>query len=187
MDLIDTYLPTYHFSEKHALNVSSTPEHVMAAVLNYRPDNDYLFRSAITLRELPIRLLDRLQGKDFASRKPFNMENFTILEQRSDQDIVFGLAGKFWSSDYGQTPLVDADDFFAFSEPASAKLALSFSIERLGNRSTRLRTETRILCLDKNAQRKFAPYWYLIRPVSGLIRLRMLKSIGQHAQHSLKV
>ncbi|MFP1731582.1 hypothetical protein ACLEEB_07760 [Lonsdalea quercina] len=183
MDLIDTYLPTYHFSEKHALDVPSTPEHVMAAVLNYRPDNDFLFRNAITLREMPIRLFDRLQGRNFRSRKPFNMENFTLLEQRNNQDIVFGLAGKFWRSDYGQTPLVDAEDFFAFSEPASAKLTLSFSIDRLDNASIRLRTETRVLCLDKDARKKFAPYWYLIRPVSGLIRLRMLTSISQNAQH----
>lgn len=187
MDLIDQYLPACHFSENHSLDVAATPEHIMAAVLSYRPDNDYLFRSAITLRELPIRLYDRMKGKDFAYRKPFNMDNFTMLEQRSDQDVVFGLAGKFWRSDYGQTTLVDAADFLAFNEPGSAKLALSFSIERLSNTSSRLRTETRVLCLDNTAQRKFAPYWYIIRPVSGLIRLRMLKSISQDAQHKANV
>lgn len=182
MNLIDKYLPTYHFNEKHSLNISSKPEDIITAVLNYRPDNDLIFRYAMTLRELPIRIFDLLKGKNFAFRKPFSMENFTLLEQKNNQEIVCGLAGKFWKSDYGQTTIVDAADFLTFCEPASAKLILSFTIDELSKTSTRLITETRVLCLDKTAKRKFAPYWYLIRSVSGLIRLRMLKSISQSAQ-----
>ncbi|SEA49031.1 hypothetical protein [Variovorax sp. YR216] len=39
-------------------------------------------------------------------------------------------------------------------------------------------TETRVQCVDRSALRHFTPYWWVIRPVSGLIRRRLLARIG---------
>ena len=36
--------------------------------------------------------------------------------------------------------------------------------------------------LDAAALRSFRPYWYLIRPVSGMIRRRMLRTIAQRCR-----
>ncbi|WP_182419867.1 hypothetical protein [Bartonella sp. HY038] len=49
------------------------------------------------------------------------------------------------------------------------------------NRFT-LQTKTRVFCPDGESRRRFAPYWYFIRPVSGLIRKRMLKAIKQQSE-----
>lgn len=179
--LNDKYLPVWHFSEKHSLTIAAPPADVMAAILAYRPDNDRFIRGAIALRELPIRLMDSLQRRDNSSRKAFNLDNFTLLEQRDDRQLAFGLAGKFWQPDYGQVAVNDADAFQAFHQPGAAKLVLSYHLEQQADHYTRLTTETRVFCLDKQAQRKFTPYWYLIRPVSGLIRLRMLRSVSKMA------
>jgi len=46
---------------------------------------------------------------------------------------------------------------------------------------TRLLTETRVHCVDAGARRRFTPYWWLIRPVSGLIRRRLLARIDDAA------
>lgn len=185
MPLNDSYLPVYHFSEKHALNIAAPQANVMAAVLEYRPDNDRFFRGAIALRELPIRLFDRIQRRTATPRKAFSLDNFTLLEQRDNQELVFGLAGKFWQPDYGQVAVSDAQDFQQFNEPGAAKLVLSHRLEKLDENHTRLTTETRVFCLDKEARKKFTPYWYLIRPVSGLIRLRMLHSVSKIARANL--
>lgn len=181
LHLNEKYLPIYHFSEKHALNISATQADVMAAVRDYQPGEDPFFRCAIILRELPIRILDRMQRRTGMPRQPFGMDNFTLLEQRDNQELAFGLAGRFWKSDYGQEKVIDAEAFLAFSAPSAAKLVLSFTAEKLDETHTQLTTETRVLCLDKEARRKLAPYWYLIRPVSGLIRLRMLSAIRRSA------
>lgn len=154
----------------------------MAEVINYRPEDDAFFRWAISLRELPGRLLDQIQGRVTQPRASFGMDNFTLLEQQDYQELAFGLAGQFWKADYGQAPLSDAEAFLAFCEPASARLLLSFRAQKLDNSHTRLTTETRIFCQDPQAKRKFTPYWYLIRPVSGLIRQRMLRTISQRAR-----
>lgn len=179
MQLNEKYLPTFHFNERHALNIAASQADVMAAALDYRPESDLIFRCAIAARELPMRMLDLLKRGRGTSQPAFGMDNFTLLEQRGDQELAFGLAGKFWKPDYGQAPVMDAADFLAFCEPGAAKLVLSFAAEKLDESHTRLRTETRVFCMDDEAQRKFAPYWYLIRPVSGLLRRRMLVSIRQ--------
>ncbi|EGH05146.1 hypothetical protein PSYAE_24927, partial [Pseudomonas amygdali pv. aesculi str. 0893_23] len=54
---------------------------------------------------------------------------------------------------------------------------IEIPIHELGDGLTRLVTETRVQCLDAVALRQFRPYWYLIRPFSGLIRRRVLKAI----------
>lgn len=182
MPLNDKYLPVYHFSEKHALSIAASQAEVMAAVLEYRPDNDPFFRGAIAIREWPIRLWDRLQGRVSTPRKAFSLDNFTLLEQTDSQELAFGLAGKFWQPDYGQATVADAEAFQTFNQPGAAKLLLSYQAEKQDETHTRLITETRVFCLDKRAQRKFTPYWYFIRPISGLIRLRMLHSISQIAR-----
>jgi hypothetical protein len=43
-------------------------------------------------------------------------------------------------------------------------------------------THTRVHCPDEAQRRRFAPYWFAIRPVSGLIRQRLLRRIAQLAR-----
>lgn len=186
MHLNDKYLPAFHFHERHSLNIAAKQADVMAAALNYRPESDLIFRCAITARELPMRVLGLMKRQRGSSQPAFGMDNFTLLEKKGDQESAFGLAGKFWKSDYGQAPITDGADFLAFCEPGAAKLVLSFEAEKLDDTHTRLTTETRVFCLDQEAQRKFAPYWYLIRPVSGLLRRRMLVSIRQNTANGVR-
>ena len=93
---------------------------------------------------------------------------------------MMGLAGKFWQLNYGQQPILDAASFLAFSESGSAKLTLHFWAEKISDTHTQLTTETRVFCIDQKALSNFRPYWYLIRPVSGLIRKRILMKIQQN-------
>lgn len=184
MLLNDKYLPVYQFSEKHALSIAAVQESVIAAALAYRPDNDPIFRWAISARELPMRMLGRLSQSGGSAQPMFGMDNFTLLEKRGNEELAFGLAGKFWKLDYGQARITDGAAFTAFCEPGTAKLVLNFIASNQNDTHTLLTTETRVFCLDQEARRKFAPYWYLIRPVSGLIRRRMLSSICKTAEHA---
>jgi hypothetical protein len=181
MHLHKKYLPRHHFSERHALDIAAPQAQVIAAARSYRPDGDALFKYAIAARELPMRLLHRLQGRSGVPPPSFGMDNFTPLEQRGDEELVLGLAGKFWQTDYGQARIADGAAFLAFNAPGAAKLVLSFVAQPLDATHTRLVTETRVFCLDAEARRRFTPYWYLIRPVSGLLRRRMLGAIGRQA------
>ena len=183
MSLIDELLPTYQFSERHSCAVAADPAMVLDAVAAYRPDDDRFFRFMIGLRELPMRLL----AKADCIPEPFGLHNFTLLA-RTDEAIVYGLIGKFWRLNYGLAPLAGGEAFRSFSENGVAKLALGFALENVSVGQTRLVTETRVYCPDRQSRLSFAPYWILIRPVSGLIRRRILNSVkGMSERSSLPV
>jgi len=184
MELIDKYLPESDFRETHSREVLASPEIVMETVLAYKPDSDPLFRSAIALRELPMRMLSVLGSKHEAATAPFGFSNFTLLESWLGRELAYGLVGRFWRSDYGLVPIADGAAFQVFETPGVAKLVLGFSATSQGNGKTKLVTETRVFCPDRDTYRSFAPYWYLIRPVSGLIRARTLKSIQRASEGS---
>ncbi|AMZ72158.1 MULTISPECIES: hypothetical protein [Pseudomonas] len=179
MHLIDSYLPTYQFSELHTVDIPVDPSRAMAAILDHRPEDDRFFRYAIKLRELPMRLLGRSPHPGADQRASFGIDNFTLLQRNGDVEVAYGLAGKLWKADYGQVVVADAEAFELFNEPGNVKLVISFSCQLLRSGLTRVTTQTRVHCLDADALRSFTSYWYLIRPVSGLIRRRMLKAIAR--------
>jgi len=179
MSLIDQLLPAYQFSERHSCRMAAEPAMVLDAVPAYRPDDDRFFRFMIGLRELPMHLL----AKADRIPEPFGLHNFTLLA-RTDEAIVYGLIGKFWRLNYGLMPVVSGEAFRSFSENGVAKLALSFAVENASAGQTRLVTETRVHCPDRQSRLSFTPYWILIRPVSGLIRRRILNSVKGESERS---
>jgi hypothetical protein len=58
---------------------------------------------------------------------------------------------------------------------------LNFRVEQVEGRTV-LTTETRVLCTDPGARRRFRRYWALIRPASGAIRVAGLRAIRRRAE-----
>ena len=183
MQLIDKYLPEYGFSEIHGCDVNASPEVVLQAAIAYRPETDVFFRSMIGLRELPMRAIARLRGHESSVSQPFGLHEFTLLEHQPGQALVYGLVGQFWKADFGLFKIENAEAYLTFRTPGVARLALTFIVTEQGGK-TRLVTETRVFCPDRTSHLRFLPYWYLIRPVSGLIRNRILGSIKRASETS---
>ena len=57
-----------------------------------------------------------------------------------------------------------------------------FLAEPVGE-NTLLTAETRVYCPDRYSLLRFTPYWLAIRPVSGLLRRRMLSASSEIAEH----
>lgn len=187
MSLNIKYLPEYNYREEHHLDMKASPEQIMQSILSYNTADDRFFTCAIKLRELPNRLFNRTKrvkadlSLENLKHENFSLDNFTLLERNNNQEVVYGLAGQLWKIDYGQYTLDDNQSFLTFNQPNCVKLILYFSLQESDEGSTRVTTETRVFCLDRNAFLKFRPYWYLIRPISGLIRRRMLSQILKSA------
>jgi len=180
MPLIDDFLPVFEFRERHELVTRASPKALLNAVLLPGVTDDPWARVFIRLREAPDRLLGSRSG--LAGRANFGIDDFMILGRDADHELAFGLVGRFWQRDYGLVTLAHPRQQFAgFSEPGLAKLVLNFSTEALPGGGTRLMTETRVHCVDASARRRFTPYWWLIRPVSGWIRRRLLLRISDAA------
>ncbi|SDB90105.1 hypothetical protein [Acinetobacter boissieri] len=181
MPLNIKYLPVYTYKEEHHLNIKASPEQIMKAVLNYSANDDSLFRYAIALREFPKKLF----YKEKRSEILFGLDHFTLLEQLDHQEVIWGLVGQFWKADYGLVNIPDGSSFLEFQHENHAKLTLYFSIQKIDEEYTCLTTETRVFCIDRKALLKFRPYWYLIRPVSGWIRRRLLLQIQKNIQNHI--
>lgn len=183
MDPSQRYLPRHQFAECHGLSMQASPHHVLNAVESLTGSDDPVFRTLMRLREAPGRLAARLgASSDLTQRPMFGLHDFTRLGRQGDEHVAYGLVGRFWRPDFGLEPLRDADHFCAFDRAGIAKLLLVFTCRPEADGSTRLETTTQVYCPDGISRALFTPYWLLIRPASGWIRQRLLRSIKAKAE-----
>ena len=181
MSLIDEFLPTYQFSERHQILVRCGPGELLDIIQNFETPPDRFAETMMVVRQIPAGLLHRAAPARFPPPRPFTRANFAPLGRDGDREIVGGLIGRFWRPDFGLVPIKGASDFLAFDAPRTAKLALGFSVAEVEG-TTRLTTETRVYCPDRYSYLMFLPYWLAIRPVSGIIRRRALQTFRSVAE-----
>jgi hypothetical protein len=182
MAWIDDWLPSWQFDEVHHIRSRATAAALLDAAAAYNPAGDALIQSALALREAPGRLAAALGlGSALGQRPRFGLHDFTLLGRHGDEALAYGLAGRFWEPGYGLQPLADGAAFTAPAPPDSARLLLGF-VAQADAGHTRLSTLTRVFCNSESARRRLAVYWAVIRPVSGLIRRRILADIRRAAE-----
>ena len=176
--LLDTLLPTFDFGHRHALTVAAPPARVFAAAESFRVGEDSSWL---------VQLLFRLRGlgptPPGTTRRALAQEGFTVLAEAAGEEVVFGIAGRFWTVDERRNLITvpDARAFIAFAEPGTAKAVMSLRVTPRPDGTTCLTTETRVACVDAAAYWRFAPYWLLIKPFSACIRRDMLQAIARRA------
>lgn len=188
--LIDEYLPRYDVSERHRTHVAASPEVTYAALWTTDLARGPLVRIIIALRALPgaigngaagLRAL-RQRGSKPVTLATFQERGFRVLAEEPPTELVLGLEGKFWRP----TGNISTPSATAFrsqpAAPGTARGVWNFHLRSRADGSTELTTETRVLCADGGARRRFLPYWYAIRLGSGLIRRAMLRDIRRSAE-----
>jgi hypothetical protein len=175
--LPNKYLPTFHFSEKHHILISAAPAKVSAQIDDLNVSDSWIIRMLLTLRGIPRKTSTGIEG--------WKKMGFVILEHQPDQEIILGLIGQFWKTS-GKIQSFAAEEFISFNNPDFVKAVWNFKIIPLDGNQLQLETETRIFCPDPNVRKKFARYWFLIKPFSGLIRIEMLKIIKRKAEQIIK-
>ena len=182
MELMNRLLPEWQFAERHELMPNGvSPAQAYASIVPSLRAEDPLIAKAIALRELPGRLLRGLGlSRNTLPPQAFGFHSFTCLGQTPGREVVFGLVGHFWQLDYGLRPVADAAAFTGMTD--QPRLLLNVCVEPVGDHGCRLVTHTRVHCPTDEHRRRFVPYWYAIRPVSGLIRQRLLKRIARVAR-----
>jgi hypothetical protein len=158
-------LPVYHHSERHSIRVAASPERALAAARE------------TTLDDLPVvRGLARLRGLRPGHGPLWDALLGASFQQFGEDTLV--LVGRPWTPSGGRRRV---DDFIAFAEPGWAKMAIDLRAVPDGS-GARLETETRIFLTDRAARRRFAAYWLVIRPFSGLTRRLWLRAAKRRAE-----
>lgn len=159
-------LPAYHHRERHSIDIAASADRAFAAAREAR------------LEDVPlVSVLFKLRGLRAAPRGPIWDALLAQGFQTVGDDTVV-LVGKPWSPRSGRRK---TEDFAGFDEPGYAKMAMDLRALPEGDGS-RLETETRIFLTDGAARRRFAAYWLVIRPFSGLVRRSWLKAAKRRAE-----
>lgn len=188
--LIDQYLPRFDVRETHRIRVRAGPDATWAALRRADLARSPIVGALLVIRAFPAALssgragLQRLRHESVrhVTLDSLLEEGFRILGERPSEELVIGLEGRFWRPGGGLR--VPTRESFMHMPPAAgtARAAWSFTLRVVEPGECVLATETRVLCADAAARRRFRPYWWLIRPGSGLIRRAMLASIRDAAQ-----
>jgi hypothetical protein len=181
MSLLEKYLPSHQFSERHQTTIRCKPGELLDIIQNFQPPKDRLGDMAMSMRLLPARLMHWVAPSRVPRPSPFTPANFIPLDRDGDREIVGGLIGKFWRPDFGLLVIGSPSEFLACNPPKTAKLVIGFLAEQVGG-ATLPTTETRVYCPDRYSLTMFAPYWLAIRPVSGLLRRKALNAIRRIAE-----
>jgi hypothetical protein len=186
--LLDDYLPEYDFNEVHSIAIQAPREKIFRALKELTPSElSSVFRILFAIRSLPARLMGQDDDETFSPSKPLLdqlYENDFVLLVETEDELVFGLIGKFWELSGGASiHLANAQEFLDFDQPDYAKAAANFSVSKNdGDDSFSVTTETRIHIADPKTRKKFATYWRIIYPGSAWIRRLWLKAIKRWAE-----
>jgi hypothetical protein len=107
---------------------------------------------------------------------------FVRVSETPGEELVFGIAGRFWRWDGDLRRLAGAQAFLDFAEDGCVKGAWNIRVEGVAEGRTRLSTETRVQAFGPSARRKFRIYWSVIAPFSGLIRRGLLRGVARRAE-----
>ena len=151
---LDDYLPEYEFSERHRIRIDAAAVRVDAVMREIAAEDIFLVRSLLRLRAL---------GRRPSARRPF-VDHARRLEDAPGEGLVLGLEGDFWR-------------LRRSSAGRSCTAVMDFRIA-----NGELTTETRVHVADPAARRKFARYWRVIRPFSGLTRIAFLHEAKRRAE-----
>jgi len=180
--LIDKVLPDHDLSAAYEIRIVAPVSAVYQCLLRSDFSELRLVRLLMTVRSgkrlprspVPGNLRQRVQAA-----------GFVILAEVPNEELLIGVAGRFWRPDGGRCTDLTADNFAGFSRPGYAKVAWNFKLRADSPEGTFLSTETRIKCFGSAALWKFRIYWGLIGPFSGFIRKAILKHVKAKAESTL--
>ena len=176
--LIDQALPDWQWREYHQRLVSARPESVWQACLDARMGELLITRPLMLLRGL---------GRGLG-------QNGVILETMPPRRIAMTprdeiLMGLIFPT-HGKLSLIrQPGSISGLNDARGAGLVRQVVNVRLQATpdGTLLSTETRAIANDDQARRRFALYWALIRPASGLIRHDILRAIARRADGRTRI
>ena len=169
--LIDEFMPKCDFKETHNINTNAKRADVFRTLNKTDLCDSFVVRTLFFLRGFPTSKMKLSEIKKM---------RFEILGTNENEEILLGLAGKFWKI-RRELKKVNSNNFREFDRKGFAKATWNFSLDEKEN-ETRLTTETRIECLGEECRKSFGFYWTFIQPFSGIIRMETLKAVKRNAE-----
>ena len=171
--LVDEFLPTFDVSDEIgtvvAADIATTWRALMDADLIEVGQRRPLVALLGAARILPELVWQRLHGEHppeapasmtlrEITKLPMGEGGWVLLGECPEQEIAFGLVGKFWRPVI-EFADVDAAAFKDFAEPGFAKTIYALGTRRLEDEKTLLWAIMRTATTDEHARTWFRRYW----------------------------
>ncbi len=185
--IIDEQLPVYDVVVAEHGVVDADPMTTLAAArdLDFLTVRTPLLVAAMWLRGVPDRLRHRAQPPParLTLAGGVGLPGWLSLGQREGSEVAFGAVGKFWqaNNEWRDVPLAEFADF---CQPGWGKIACNFTVRPYDGNRTLLTYECRTATTDVVARRRFARYWWLIRPFVAHIMRATVATIAGNAARS---
>jgi hypothetical protein len=179
--LIDHFLPKYDVVEHHETIVDAPVEATYRAVKELDLARSPVVLVLLAIRGLPTLFTGAVKPKRRLVLDDIVASGFVVLGEEPGRELVLGIVGKFWQLGSG-VERIEPDRFTVFDRPGFAKAAWNFLVAERGGDGATVVTETRVVCTDDDARRRFGWYWRLVGPFSALIRRVLLRSIKRDAE-----
>ncbi len=154
---LDEIVPRWQFDERHEIRIDATPERIYTAIQDATAGEIHFFQMLTAIRRFGSGGGESILNapSDQAILAVATRSGFRLLVDDAPHELVVG----------------------THVAPQSVAV-MNFRIESGGL----LTTETRVFSQTDSERRKFAVYWRLIRPGSGIIRQSWLEAIKRRAE-----
>src|SRR5262249_15840132 len=145
--LIDRFMPSYPFGERHQRWVRASPGRTLQAVREVTPAEVRFLLPLTAIRSLrPGRLFGQ-ERAPARHRAPIGgalagggsvmgvglAGGFVVLGEQPDRELLLGTVGRFWSLRRNEpVGVADAEAFLAFDRPGYAKGTINFYVQAEG-------------------------------------------------------
>ena len=160
----------------HAHRAPVAPERLWEAAQAVRVRDTRTLRPLIALRFGPYA-----PSADTTFREVFRQPPFTLLEE-SRHSSVSGMAGRLWALGDVFARFEGPDDYAAFAEPGTAKVAVLNQVRPHGRTGSEIVSEARVWCTSRSALVRFTPFWAVVGPLAIFIRLDLLAAAAGRAR-----
>jgi hypothetical protein len=183
--VLDSVMPSYDVAISERVLVRTDPATTYRAAhgLDLLTVHSPLLDAAMWVRQVPSRLTGRAAPRPprLVIGEGVGIPGWLVLGEQEGIEIVFGAVGRFWQ------PVIEwhevgAAEFPGFAEPGWGKIAANFTVLPYGSGKTLLSYECRTATTDLQSRRRFARYWWLIRPFVAHILRATLRQIQANAE-----
>jgi hypothetical protein len=147
-----------------------------------------LWAAATRIRLGDTRRLGRLVGWRIPGVKSsetyhelFRTYPFTVLEE-SEHGLVSGLCGRIWTLARDYPRLAGPDEFAAWNEPGTVRVAFAHWAARLDDGRAELCSEARVEPVDTHARLRLKAVWTLVGPFERLVGAEPLELAARRAE-----
>jgi hypothetical protein len=180
---LDDFMPRWQFGETHSIAVAAPPAKVFESIHAVTAEDIRFFRTLTAIRRGgrsgPEGILNAPEKQpilDVATQT-----TFVWLADEPPREMVVGtviIAPRVRRAGAKLTPGL----FTRTLPPGVALATMNFLVRDDGRGGSIVSTETRVFANDRSSERRFAPYWRLIRPGSDIIRRMWLRAVRGRAE-----